>query len=89
MFRFLGRCRFCLYVNNLLEIIKFSTVLLILLRLEPNGAARNFEVATGDKFKGPITGIVGYSYQNFKIYASLDEMKELMKKEIQHRRQQK
>jgi len=44
-------------------------------RLEPNGAARNFEVATGDKFKGPITGIVGYSYQNFKIYASLDEMK--------------
>ena len=44
-------------------------------RLEPNGAARDFEVATGDKFKGPITGIVGYSYQNFKIYASLDEMK--------------
>ncbi len=22
----------------------------------------DFEVATGDKFKGPITGIVGYSY---------------------------
>lgn len=44
-------------------------------RLEPNGTARNFEVATGDKFKGPITGIVGYSYQNYKIYASLDEMK--------------
>jgi len=44
-------------------------------RLEPNGTARDFEVATGDKFKGPITGIVGYSYQNFKIYASLDEMK--------------
>jgi len=44
-------------------------------RLEPNGTARNFEVATGDKFKGPITGVVGYSYQNYKIYASLDEMK--------------
>lgn len=44
-------------------------------RLEPNSTARNFEVATGDKFQGPITGIVGYSFQNFKIYASLDEMK--------------
>lgn len=44
-------------------------------RLEPNGTARNFEVATGDKFKGPIVGVVGYSYQNYKIYASLDEMK--------------
>ncbi|MFJ7934395.1 endonuclease [Sporosarcina sp. NPDC096371] len=44
-------------------------------RLEPNGAARNFEVATGDTFKGPITGVVGYSYQNYKIYVSLDEMK--------------
>jgi len=44
-------------------------------RLEPNGAGRDFEVATGDTFKGPITGIVGYSYQNFKIYVDLDEMK--------------
>lgn len=44
-------------------------------RLEPNGPARSFEVATGDRFTGPITGIVGYSYQNYKIYASLDEMK--------------
>lgn len=45
-------------------------------RLEPNGEARNFKVATGDKFTGPITGIVGYSYQNYKIYADLDEMKQ-------------
>ncbi|WP_231745122.1 endonuclease [Lysinibacillus sp. F5] len=44
-------------------------------RLEPNDTARNFEVATGDNFKGPITGIVGYSYQNYKIYVPLDEMK--------------
>ncbi|WP_391120119.1 endonuclease [Psychrobacillus sp. L3] len=44
-------------------------------RLEPNGPGRDFEVATGDKFKGPITGVVGYSYQNFKIYVSLNEMK--------------
>ncbi|SDM36939.1 hypothetical protein SAMN05518871_10155 [Psychrobacillus sp. OK028] len=44
-------------------------------RLEPNGPGRDFEVATGDKFKGPITGVVGYSFQNFKIYVSLDEMK--------------
>ena len=39
-------------------------------RLEPNGPGRDFEVATGDKFKGPITGVVGYSFQNFKIYVS-------------------
>ncbi|WP_409367938.1 endonuclease [Lysinibacillus sp. 38-6] len=45
-------------------------------RLEPNGTARDFEVATGDKFNGPITGIVGYSYQNFKIYVPLDQMKQ-------------
>lgn len=44
-------------------------------RLEPNGPGRDFEVATGDNFKGPITGVVGYSFQNFKIYVPLDEMK--------------
>ena len=49
-------------------------------RLEPNGPARDFEVATGDKFKGPITGVVGYSFQNYKIYVSLDEMKAAHKK---------
>ncbi|MDF1510245.1 endonuclease [Robertmurraya sp. DFI.2.37] len=45
-------------------------------RLEPNGPARNFEVATGDRFNGPITGVVGYSYQNYKIYTSLAEMED-------------
>lgn len=44
-------------------------------RLEPNGPGREFEVATGDTFNGPIIGVVGYSYQNYKIYVSLDEMK--------------
>ena len=48
-------------------------------RLEPNGPARDLEVATGDQFTGPITGIVGYSYQNYKIYVSLDEMKAKLK----------
>ncbi|WP_342600206.1 endonuclease [Psychrobacillus sp. FSL H8-0483] len=43
-------------------------------RLEPNNTARNFEVATGDKFTGTINGVVGYSFQNYKIYVSLDEM---------------
>ena len=42
--------------------------------------ARDFEVATGDKFKGPITGVVGYSFQNYKIYVALDEMKAAHKK---------
>ncbi|QUG40563.1 endonuclease [Psychrobacillus sp. INOP01] len=45
-------------------------------RLEPNSSARDFEVATGDKFTGPINGVVGYSFQNYKIYVSLDEMKQ-------------
>lgn len=44
-------------------------------RLEPNGPGRSFEVATGDMFEGPIIGVVGYSFQNYKIYVSLDEMK--------------
>ncbi|MEG0471950.1 MAG: endonuclease [Solibacillus sp.] len=44
-------------------------------RLEPNGPGRDFEVATGDLFNGPITGVVGYSFQNYKIYVSLDDMK--------------
>ncbi|MGM7634687.1 endonuclease [Bacillus sp. Hm123] len=43
-------------------------------RLEPNSSARDFEVATGDKFTGPIEGVVGYSFQNYKIYVGLDEM---------------
>ncbi|WP_342506101.1 endonuclease [Sporosarcina sp. FSL K6-2383] len=43
-------------------------------RLEPNGPARDFEVATGDTFEGSITGVVGYSFQNYKIYVSLDDM---------------
>lgn len=44
-------------------------------RLEPNVEARDFDVATGDRFNGPITGVVGYSYGNYKIQASLEEMK--------------
>ncbi len=44
-------------------------------RLEPNADARDFDVATGDRFNGPIVGVVGYSYGNYKIQAGLDEMK--------------
>ncbi|UTT42860.1 lamin tail domain-containing protein [Exiguobacterium aurantiacum] len=44
-------------------------------RLEPNVEARDFDVATGDRFNGPIVGVVGYSYGNYKIQAGLDEMK--------------
>jgi len=49
-------------------------------RLEPNGPGREFAVATGDKFKGPITGVVGYSFQNYKIYVDLEKMKSAHKK---------
>ncbi|MGG0669633.1 endonuclease [Lederbergia citrisecunda] len=45
-------------------------------RMEPNGPARDFEVATGDRFKGPITGVVGYSFQNYKIFTSLSGMQQ-------------
>ncbi|WJY26447.1 endonuclease [Sporosarcina trichiuri] len=49
---------------------------LIQFRLEPNTTARNFEVATGDKFKGPIVGVVGYSFQNYKIFVGYEEMQD-------------
>ncbi|WP_238600738.1 DUF6359 domain-containing protein, partial [Metasolibacillus meyeri] len=47
---------------------------IIQFRLEPNSAARQFDVATGDKFEGNIVGVVGYSFQNYKIYAPLADM---------------
>ncbi|WP_082023371.1 lamin tail domain-containing protein [Sporosarcina koreensis] len=53
---------------------------LIQFRLEPNTTARNFEVATGDKFKGPIVGVVGYSFQNYKIFVGFEEMQDKFEK---------
>lgn len=47
---------------------------LIQFKLEPSNLARKFEVATGDKFTGPIVGVVGYSFQNYKIYMDYEEM---------------
>lgn len=44
-------------------------------KLYDNTQARDFKVATGDKFKGPITGVVNYGFQNYKIYADYNEMK--------------
>lgn len=44
-------------------------------KMYDNNAARDFEVATGDKFTGPITGVVNYGFQNFKIYVDLEVMK--------------
>ncbi|WP_245976670.1 endonuclease [Oceanobacillus arenosus] len=43
-------------------------------KLYDNNQARNFEVATGDRFTGPITGVVNYGFQNYKIYADLEDM---------------
>lgn len=43
-------------------------------KLYDNNAARDFEVATGDKFEGPITGVVNYGFQNYKIYTDLEDM---------------
>ncbi len=44
-------------------------------KLFDNSKAREFEVATGDQFTGPITGVVNYGFQNYKIYADYEEMK--------------
>ncbi|WP_274309135.1 endonuclease [Solibacillus daqui] len=44
-------------------------------KLFDNNAARNFEVATGDKFTGTIQGVVNYGFQNYKIYADYEYMK--------------
>ena len=40
-------------------------------KMYDNNAARDFEVATGDKFTGPIIGVVNYGFQNYKIYVDL------------------
>jgi len=45
-------------------------------KLHDNDAARDFEVATGDTFAGPITGVVNYGFQNYKIYADLEDMQD-------------
>ena len=44
-------------------------------KLHPNQEARDFAVKTGDQFVGPIIGVVNYGYQNYKIYADLDDLK--------------
>ncbi|WP_223254382.1 5'-nucleotidase C-terminal domain-containing protein [Bacillus sp. HNG] len=43
-------------------------------KMYDNNAARDFKVATGDKFTGPITGVVNYGFQNYKIYVDLADM---------------
>lgn len=44
-------------------------------KLYDNTQAKDFKVATGDKFTGPIIGVVNYGFQNYKIYADFEEMK--------------
>lgn len=43
-------------------------------RPQPNNAARDFNVLTGDKFEGTLTGVVMYDYGNYKIYTDLADM---------------
>ncbi|WP_437272730.1 endonuclease/exonuclease/phosphatase family protein [Staphylococcus succinus] len=45
------------------------------LKIYDNKAARDFDVATGDKFKGPIIGYVNYGYQNYKLNVDFDAIK--------------
>ena len=44
-------------------------------KMYDNNVARDFDVATGDYFKGPIIGYVNYGYSNYKINVDLDNMK--------------
>lgn len=50
---------------------------LIQLKLYPNKDARDFAVKTGDLFPEPITGVVNYGFSNYKVYADLDEVREI------------
>lgn len=45
-------------------------------KMYDNHKARDFDVATGDKFKGPIIGHVNYGFQNYKLNVDLDNMKQ-------------
>lgn len=44
-------------------------------KMYDNNTARDFNVATGDYFKGPIIGYVNYGYSNYKVNVDLDDMK--------------
>ncbi|WP_251521840.1 endonuclease/exonuclease/phosphatase family protein [Staphylococcus sp. Marseille-Q6910] len=44
-------------------------------KMYDNYQARDFDVKTGDKFKGPIIGYVNYGFQNYKLNVDLDDMK--------------
>lgn len=44
-------------------------------KMYDNDQARNFDVKTGDYFKGPIIGYVNYGFQNYKINVNLEDMK--------------
>src|SRR5699024_10055023 len=45
-------------------------------KMYENNKARDFDVATGDKFKGPIIGHVNYGYQNYKLNVDLEVIKQ-------------
>lgn len=36
--------------------------------------AQDFDIATGDRFKGPLIGYVNYSFQNYKVNIDLNDM---------------
>ncbi|HEY4600819.1 MAG TPA: chitobiase/beta-hexosaminidase C-terminal domain-containing protein [Cerasibacillus sp.] len=43
-------------------------------KLHPNVTARGFKVKTGDQLTGPVTGVVNYGFQNYKVYADLADV---------------
>lgn len=45
-------------------------------KVNPNGPARDLEIATGDAFTESLTGVVNYGFGNYKVYADLDDVKD-------------
>ena len=39
-------------------------------------AAKDFDVLTGDQFKGPLVGYVNYGFQNYKVHVDTQAMKD-------------
>src|SRR5699024_8226492 len=43
-------------------------------KLYTNNTARNLKVKTGDVFTNDITGVVNYGFQNYKVYADIEDI---------------
>ena len=47
-------------------------------KLQPNVLARGLKVKTGDILTESVTGVVNYGFQNYKVYADLDDVEAIL-----------